>query len=99
MTIRDLLEETAADLDGVDELEVGDSIEWRARGRVFAAATDLAAEFALDPLVARAAVRTGDVTGSARGSGWVRFAPSVLDDPAIDRAEAWFMSAWRLAGR
>ena len=68
-------------------------------GREFAVATDAAAEFGLDPLVARAALRTGHVTASDRGPGWVRFAPAVLDDPAIDRAEAWLMSAWRLAGR
>ena len=99
MTIRDVLEEAAADLDGVDEVEVGEGIEWRAGERLFAVATDDTAEFALDPLVARAAVRTPDATPSARGADWVRFSPSVLDDAAIDRAEAWFMSAWRLVTR
>ena len=99
MTIRDVLEEAAADLDGVEEAEDGDAVRWRVRGREFATATDAAAEFGLDPLVARAALRTGDVTVSDRGPGWVRFTPVVLDEPAIDRAEAWLMSAWRLASR
>ena len=99
MTIRDILEEVAADLDGVEEAEVGEAVSWRVGAREFAVATDAAAEFGLDPLVAGAALRTGDVTASARGPGWVLFAPRVLDEAAIDRAEAWLMSAWRLAGR
>ena len=99
MTIRDVLEEVAADLEGVDEAEEGDAVSWRVGRREFAVATDVAAEFGLDPLVARAALRTRDVTASDRGPGWVRFTPVVLDEPAIDRAEAWLLSAWRLASR
>jgi hypothetical protein len=34
---------------------------------------------------------------SARGPDWIGFAPVVIDDPAVDRAEAWFLSAHRLA--
>ena len=99
MTIRDVLEEAAAEIDGIDEIEVDDTVEWRVGGRPFARANEVAAEFGLDPVVARAAVRTPDVTASDRGSGWVRFVPRALDDAAIDRAEAWLTSAWRLASR
>ncbi len=99
MTIRDVLEEAAAELDDTEEVEVGGGVEWRRSGRPFAAATDDAAEFRLDPLVAGAAVRTPDTTASARGPEWVRFTPREPDDAAIDRAEAWLASAWRLAGR
>jgi len=35
------------------------------------------------------------VTASERGPGWVRFAPTVLDDHAADRAVAWLASAHR----
>jgi hypothetical protein len=45
----------------------------------------------------RAALRTPDTAPSPRGPDWVAFAPEVLDDPAIDRAEAWFLSGHRLA--
>ena len=64
---------------------------------VFAALTDKIAEFRLDPLVARAALRTPGTSPSTRGPDWVAFAPAVLDDGAVDRAEAWFLSAHRRA--
>jgi hypothetical protein len=59
----------------------------------------MAAEFRLDPPVAAAALRTPDTGPSRRGEGWVRFRPDVLDHHALDRAEAWFGSAWRRAER
>jgi hypothetical protein len=98
VTIRELLEEAAADLDEVDEIETGDGIEWRRGGRPFAAVSGEVAEFRLDPLVAKAALRTPDTGPSSRGPDWVRFSPAVADDHAIDRAEAWLASAWRRAG-
>ena len=66
-------------------------------GRPFATLAGEWAEFRLDPMVARAALRTADTSHSMRGPDWVVFAPSTMDDPAIDRAEAWFLSAHRLA--
>jgi hypothetical protein len=56
-----------------------------------------AAEFRLDPLVAKAALRTPDTESSNRGPDWVRFGPQALDGHAVDRAEAWLASAWRRA--
>jgi hypothetical protein len=56
------------------------------------------AEFRLDPLVAKAALRTPDTQPSERGPDWLRFSPQALDGHAVDRAEAWFASAWRRAG-
>jgi hypothetical protein len=58
---------------------------------------DGAAAFALDPAVAAAAARTPDTTPSGLGAGWIRFAPTTLDDHAADRAVAWFVSAHRHA--
>jgi len=55
-----------------------------------------ALEARLRPAVAAAALRTPDVVASRRGAGWVRFAPSELDDFARDRAIAWLESAVRL---
>ena len=100
MSLRELLDTAADDLDGVERVVSGESVEWRCGGRPFAAATDDAAEFRLDPLVAAAALRTPDTTASpARGADWVRFAPATLDDPAMDRAEAWLASGWRRAAK
>lgn len=98
MTLRAVLEEAATDLPGVASTPEPDgSLTWSRGGRPFAVANadGSAAEFALDPAVADAAARTPDVTASERGPGWVRFAPTILDDHAADRAVAWLASAHR----
>jgi hypothetical protein len=97
-TLRAVLEEAAADLDGVEAVPSGADVEWRRGGRPFAALAGAGAEFRLDPLVAKAALRTPDTQPSSRGADWVRFSPAVLDDHGVDRAEAWLASAWRRAG-
>jgi hypothetical protein len=97
-TLRAVLEEAVTDLDQVEAVPSGDGPEWRRGGRPFAAVDGTAAEFRLDPLVAKAALRTPDTHPSARGADWVRFDPAVLDDHGMDRAEAWLASAWRQAG-
>jgi hypothetical protein len=66
-------------------------------GFVFAAFAGGVAEFRLGETVSAAALRTPDTKVSARGAGWVRFAPRRLDAHARDRAIAWFESAWRHA--
>jgi hypothetical protein len=98
VTLRALLEEAVGDLDEIESVPAGDGVEWRRRGQPFAAAGDDAAEFRLDPLVAKAALRTPDTQASSRGPEWVRFSPQTLDPHAEDRAQAWLASAWRRAG-
>jgi len=73
--------------------------EWRLRGASFAAVHGPVAEFRLDPMLAGAAVRTPDARPSQRGTAWVTFEPVELDDLALDRAEAWFVAAFRRAER
>jgi hypothetical protein len=97
VTLHELLGEAVGDLDDVEAVEATDGVEWRRGGRAFAAAGGGAAEFRLDPLVAKAALRTPDTQPSNRGAEWVRFSPQALDDHAVDRAEAWLASAWRRA--
>ena len=97
-TVRAVLEEAVMDLDEVEAVPSGDDLEWRRGGRPFAVLNGTAAEFHLDPLVAKAALRTQDTYPSSRGADWVRFDPAVLDDHGMDRAEAWLASAWRQAG-
>jgi hypothetical protein len=98
VTLRGLLEEAAGNLGEVESVMAGDGLEWRRGGHAFAVAMDDAAEFRLDPLVAKAALRTPDTEASSRGPEWVRFSPRTLDGHAVDRAEAWLASAWRRAG-
>jgi len=75
-------------------------VEYVLVGRPFAEleAGGLAASFRLSSAVAAAAVRTPDVVPSGRGTGWVTIRPTEVDAHAIDRMNAWFESARRLAG-
>ena len=101
MTLRELLDEEASHLPGIEpSIDDDGATTWSRGGRPFAALTadGSALEFGLEPVVAAAAIRTPDTTPSARGAGWVRFSPTDLDEPAADRAVAWFASAHRRAG-
>jgi hypothetical protein len=101
--LADVLASAADGLAGVAARDEAGTTTWRADASAgaeavpFATLTSGRAEFRLDPLVARAASRTPDTTPSSRGPDWVAFAPAELDDAAIDRAEAWFLSAHRQA--
>jgi hypothetical protein len=97
LTIGDVLTAAAQDLAGVESTDEAEAFSWSIGSRVFAALTEGRAEFCLDPLVVGAALRTPDTSQSARGPDWVAFAPAELDDAAVDRAEAWFLSAHRRA--
>jgi acyl dehydratase len=97
LSLADILAASAEELEGIATGVDGGSTTWSAASRVFATLTGDRAEFHLDPLVVRAALRTPDTAPSSRGSEWIAFSPAVLDDPAVDRAEAWFLSAHRLA--
>jgi hypothetical protein len=99
LTLGDIMAAAAEDLPAVTSEKDGPTTTWSTAGRAFAVLDGGAAELRLDPLVAPAALRTPDATPSARGSGWVRFAPAAIDDAAVDRAEAWFLSAHRRATR
>ncbi|HLO34950.1 MAG TPA: hypothetical protein VK194_02665 [Candidatus Deferrimicrobium sp.] len=97
LTLAEVLAAAAEDLAGIAVEAAGDGRTWSVAGRPFATLAGERADFHLDPLVARAALRTPDTAPSPRGPDWVSFAPPALDDPAIDRAEAWFLSAHRRA--
>ena len=102
MTLGEVLTTVAADADGVAATPTPDGgVAW-SRGTVAFAvlgAAGRSAEFLLDPAIAAAAVHTPDTEPSPRGQGWVRFQPNELDGHAVDRATAWFVSAWRRTAR
>lgn len=79
-------------------VRVGDATEYRRASGTFAVLARDTVELRLNAEVAEAARRTPATSGSGRGPEWVRFSPPALDDHALDRAEAWFRSAWRAAG-
>lgn len=104
LTLGDVLAAAAEGLDDVVRRREDSFTTWRGGTPETTFATlvgDGPAEFRLDPMVARAALRTPDTRPSERGPDWVAFAPGALDDGAVDRAEAWFLSAYRrvAAGR
>ena len=92
-----LLAAHAAGLEDASLREVAGGREVVAADVAVAVLAADAVELRLRPSVAAAALRTPDVTPSARGAGWVRFTPAALDDFARDRAVAWLESAVRLA--
>jgi len=97
LTLGDVLAEAAAGLAGGTVRTIDDEMTWAAGPAVFATLIGGRAEFRLDPLVAAAALRTPDTAASSRGPDWIVFAPAILDDHGVDRAEAWFLSAHRRA--
>jgi hypothetical protein len=99
MTLQELLDEAAGELDGVIVTPLEDGLAFRVGDQLIAVIDGHGvAEFRLDPAVAGAARRTPDTAASERGPEWVRFAPSALDPHAADRAVAWLGSAARRAG-
>jgi hypothetical protein len=97
LTLAEVLAEAADGLTSVTTDRSGPITTWAAGPSVFATLAGDRAEFRLDPLVAAAALRTPDTAPSPRGGDWIAFQPSILDDHALDRAEAWFLSAHRRA--
>lgn len=95
MTLGEVLAEAGQ---GTQRHDTPAGTEWLVDDRPFAALDRETASFLLDPVVARAALGTPDTRPSARGEGWIEFAPADLDQFAVDRAVAWFGSARRRAG-
>ncbi len=86
------------ELDDVTRTRDGDVERLAVGSRVFAVIGADLLEVALEPAVARAALRTPDTQPSPRGTGWVAFTPRANDRFALDRAEAWVRLACRRAG-
>jgi hypothetical protein len=97
VTIAEALDAEAAELDGVERRNVPAGIEWAVGAVTFAALGGDTAEFRLSEVVAAAACDTPDAGLSGRGPEWVEFRPGELNRYALDRAIAWFGSAYRTA--
>jgi hypothetical protein len=94
-TLDERVEAILEELDGVERRRDGESVTYLAGGRPFAVLMPDVLEVALDPAVAKAALRTGDTLSSPRGAGWIAFTPRSIDRFSLDRAEAWLRSAHR----
>jgi hypothetical protein len=93
------LEGLATSLSGVERRDEGGTVTFLCGSLPFVVVEGGTAEFRLDPTIAAAAAGTPNAAASARGREWVTFSPPELDRFAIDRAVAWFESAWRRAER
>ena len=94
-TLDERVEAIVEELDGVERVRDGESVTYLAGGRPFAVLMPDVLEVALDPVVAKAALRSGDTLSSPRGAGWIAFTPASIDRFSLDRAEAWLRSAHR----
>ena len=54
--------------------------------------------FRLRPDIVTAALRTPDTDRTAAGPDWIVLTAAGSDEFTLDRATAWFETAWRLAG-
>jgi hypothetical protein len=90
------LEAAAAELpDATAATDADGSTAWTRAGVRFAILQGTSVDLRVGALIGEAAVRTPDTLASGRGSDWVSFAPSELDDHARDRLGAWFAAAAR----
>lgn len=96
--VSQLVDRLAAETGGAKTAQTSTGTEYLRDGRVYAAVDRAGIELRLRPDIAEAARRTPSVGPSARGGEWIAFAPPEWDQHAIDRLEAWFRVAWRLAG-
>jgi hypothetical protein len=86
------------ELEEVRRREVGMTVEYDRAGIVFAAREAGRLSFRLRADIAEHALRTPETSKSPRGREWVTLASEATDTFTVDRAAAWFESAWRLAG-
>jgi hypothetical protein len=91
-----LLDDLAAGA-GATRGQSGDSTEYTRAGRAFAVAGRDEVELRIGAEIGEAAMRTPSAGPSTHGPEWIRFAPPEWDQHAIDRLEAWFRVAWRMA--
>jgi|GEM_PF-1578412 hypothetical protein len=97
-SLTEAVDRLADELDEIHRHESGTLVEFVRGATVFAARQGTVVSLRLRPEVAEAALGTSDTVRSSRGAGWITLQPKVVDGFALDRALAWFESAWRLAG-
>jgi hypothetical protein len=88
----------AGELEGVRRRETRGVVEFDRAGVVFATREAGRLSFRLRAEIAEVALRTPETAPSPRGPEWVALESSSTDVFTVDRATAWFESAWRFAG-
>lgn len=93
-----VVDRLAVELEGIVRRESGRTLEFVRGGLVFAVREGVRQSFRLRPEIVQAALRTPDTSPSARGVEWIELESGGTDAFTLDRAKAWFETAWRLAG-
>jgi len=97
-TPAEAIDRLAGELDGVRRREIGQAVEYDLAGLVFAVREAGRLSFRLRPDIATVALGTPDTASSVRGPEWVVLTVPTADSFTLDRATAWFATAWRFAG-
>lgn len=97
-TPAEAIDRLAGELDGVRRREIGQAVEYDLAGLVFAVREADRLAFRLRPEIAAVAQQTPNAARSVRGPEWVVLTVSTADSFTLDRATAWFATAWRFAG-
>jgi hypothetical protein len=92
-----LAAELAAGLEDVASEIQGSVASYHRGDVVFARVAADGLEIRLPEDIAEAAQRTPDAAALDGKPGWIRFTPRDRDRHVIDRATAWFQTAWRHA--
>jgi hypothetical protein len=93
----DLADELTDELDEVSSSADGDVVSYARGGAVFVRVSGSSLEVRLPADIAEAALRTPDTALDPDDRGWLRFTPKDDERHAVDRAAAWFQTAWRHA--
>lgn len=93
-----VVDRLCVELDGIERRESGRTVEFVRGGLVFAVREGVHLSFRLRPEIVQAALRTPGTSRSARGAEWVALESGEMDAFTMDRARAWFETAWRFAG-
>jgi len=92
-----LCADLADELVEVSSTADGDVVAYQRGGAVFARVSGSTLEVRLPADIAEAALRTPDTALDPDDRGWVLFTPNDDERHVIDRATAWFQTAWRHA--
>jgi hypothetical protein len=92
-----LTADLAAELEDVSSDGEGGIVTYRRGGTIFARVSADALEMRLPADIADAALGTPDTVTLPGGAGWLRFSPQGRERHVVDRASAWFLTAWRHA--
>jgi hypothetical protein len=94
----DLVTGVADGLEEVSRVTPADAQGWEEHSRgasLFARVSRAVLEVRLPEDIAEASLRTPDTSEIPGRPGWVRFAPTSDERHVRDRAEAWYLTAWR----